>query len=240
MQILPWWLTVVHATIAALWFFQNKYTLILAVKPLRVGTREPPSIIRLIVLLYSACIWYLGIHKLPTQVAIIHVILSISWIIQRHYMFVLSRLPLFKLGSRLPQHQFTYNPVSYEPLPPSPTMYQPSQQTHHTRSIPRSPPVHTSQSQSRPYRWFNNFFRSKPQTPINDQKLKDLSTSSEQTTTTENGTVTCIVCLDKTIDTMLSPCNHLQCCSSCAQALVLCPVCRKQVETKIKVYAPFN
>lgn len=46
----------------------------------------------------------------------------------------------------------------------------------------------------------------------------------------------CVICLDKGKDILLKPCRHFCVCSDCAFALVVCPVCRKPIEDREKIY----
>ena len=46
----------------------------------------------------------------------------------------------------------------------------------------------------------------------------------------------CVVCLDKEKDTILVPCGHFCVCKRCAAQLSSCPMCRKVISSKYKVY----
>jgi len=48
----------------------------------------------------------------------------------------------------------------------------------------------------------------------------------------------CIVCFERPKDTLLQPCNHICCCSTCAAKLSpnICPVCRSAIESKVKIF----
>ncbi|XP_049819054.1 E3 ubiquitin-protein ligase LRSAM1 isoform X3 [Aethina tumida] len=45
----------------------------------------------------------------------------------------------------------------------------------------------------------------------------------------------CVVCLDLECNVIFFPCGHLCCCSCCSTSLEECPLCRSQIERKIKV-----
>ena len=47
--------------------------------------------------------------------------------------------------------------------------------------------------------------------------------------------VICKICHTAYVSSMFLPCTHLVCCSDCAPVCRACPVCRKNVETVIKV-----
>ncbi|XP_063545858.1 E3 ubiquitin-protein ligase LRSAM1-like [Cydia strobilella] len=60
------------------------------------------------------------------------------------------------------------------------------------------------------------------------------------TTETENATVEseCVVCMDSKCEVVFVPCGHMCCCHRCAQCdqeMVCCPMCRGNIERKIKV-----
>ena len=46
----------------------------------------------------------------------------------------------------------------------------------------------------------------------------------------------CVVCLDGQRDTVIKPCRHLCVCSTCAPVLSTCPVCRRPVQGKEKIF----
>eukprot|EP00039_Didymoeca_costata_P016003 m.279554 g.279554 ORF g.279554 m.279554 type:complete len:327 (-) comp16323_c11_seq17:1142-2122(-) len=57
----------------------------------------------------------------------------------------------------------------------------------------------------------------------------------------DNGDTQCVVCLDETVDTALSPCFHAQFCTPCAveaAARGSCPVCRGDVKGIQRIYLP--
>jgi len=47
---------------------------------------------------------------------------------------------------------------------------------------------------------------------------------------------TCVVCLDGPKSHILFPCGHQCLCEKCAELINICPVCRKKVANKCKVY----
>ena len=46
----------------------------------------------------------------------------------------------------------------------------------------------------------------------------------------------CIICCDAARECLLLPCRHLSTCSTCAQQLVHCPVCRADIQQRIAVF----
>lgn len=53
---------------------------------------------------------------------------------------------------------------------------------------------------------------------------------------TDSSRVTCKVCLDREVSLVFVPCGHLVSCSSCADHLTDCPVCRKRITSKIRTF----
>jgi len=46
----------------------------------------------------------------------------------------------------------------------------------------------------------------------------------------------CVICQGREKVILFSPCNHVQCCQTCADKVVTCPVCRTVIQTKIKIF----
>lgn len=55
--------------------------------------------------------------------------------------------------------------------------------------------------------------------------------------TSLDSTVSCVVCFDGAIDCVLMPCAHEVACHRCASQLVLCPICRQNVGSTLRVFA---
>lgn len=55
----------------------------------------------------------------------------------------------------------------------------------------------------------------------------------ESTSSAEN---TCKICYDKVADILFQPCNHCASCGRCSVSLETCPVCRRTIERKTKIY----
>lgn len=47
---------------------------------------------------------------------------------------------------------------------------------------------------------------------------------------------TCVVCMDRTANTVLFRCKHLVCCEVCASKVSDCPVCRQAVRDRLTVF----
>ncbi|KAL1115186.1 hypothetical protein AAG570_007217 [Ranatra chinensis] len=50
--------------------------------------------------------------------------------------------------------------------------------------------------------------------------------------------LSCRICMDAGIDTVLFPCAHVICCHVCAERCTSCPLCRSPIESAKRVYLP--
>uniref|UniRef100_A0A2C9KNJ4 RING-type domain-containing protein n=1 Tax=Biomphalaria glabrata TaxID=6526 RepID=A0A2C9KNJ4_BIOGL len=48
--------------------------------------------------------------------------------------------------------------------------------------------------------------------------------------------LTCLICKERQIDTMLLPCGHVVLCSVCSESCYSCPVCKKTALAEVKTY----
>ena len=46
----------------------------------------------------------------------------------------------------------------------------------------------------------------------------------------------CIICMNDLKEIICQPCNHFSLCQNCSKAINKCPLCRKDIEAKIKVF----
>jgi hypothetical protein len=46
----------------------------------------------------------------------------------------------------------------------------------------------------------------------------------------------CLVCLDSDTNTLIRPCNHVVLCSVCANSLTMCPLDRRPISARERVY----
>eukprot|EP00917_Polyrhabdina_sp_WS-2016_P008346 GHVP01018670.1.p1 GENE.GHVP01018670.1~~GHVP01018670.1.p1 ORF type:complete len:509 (-),score=62.92 GHVP01018670.1:884-2410(-) len=53
---------------------------------------------------------------------------------------------------------------------------------------------------------------------------------------TEQNKPMCVVCMEKPLRVAFSPCGHFSCCGICARSLKNCPICRRQVRAKLRIY----
>ena len=49
----------------------------------------------------------------------------------------------------------------------------------------------------------------------------------------------CIICMEKKIDTLIRPCNHMNLCHKCAGDLrsqsMVCPICKERMDSFVKL-----
>ena len=50
--------------------------------------------------------------------------------------------------------------------------------------------------------------------------------------------LTCKICFSRVVGIIFLPCGHLVCCTSCAPAMVDCPICRKTVNGTVQAFIP--
>ena len=66
------------------------------------------------------------------------------------------------------------------------------------------------------------------------------SDSQTDPTAKSNSTLVCIICMDRSRDALIRPCNHMVVCYACATLLLqrreTCPICRKKIDDVIRVY----
>ena len=71
------------------------------------------------------------------------------------------------------------------------------------------------------------------------KKNKFLENNSEKL----HNSTKCLICKDKSINTLITPCNHLHICNSCFEQIKedrLCPVCGCPFESSIRIYNNFE
>lgn len=49
-------------------------------------------------------------------------------------------------------------------------------------------------------------------------------------------TTECVICLDRKSDVVLLNCGHVCCCFTCSSALTACPMCRKPVVQRVRIF----
>nr|CAD7396681.1 unnamed protein product [Timema poppensis] len=52
------------------------------------------------------------------------------------------------------------------------------------------------------------------------------------------GVAECAVCLDNTCEVIFVPCGHMCCCIKCAELVGQCPLCRADINQKVRVIQP--
>ena len=52
----------------------------------------------------------------------------------------------------------------------------------------------------------------------------------------DNNNIKCVICLENYKCMLLMPCKHVCCCEQCSKDINQCPLCRKNIESKTKIY----
>jgi len=114
-----------------------------------------------------------------------------------------------------------------------------------------NPPGFTLQTPDRVYHSLSEFvssYKSKLKYPISQVDRKILSKSNpppspkgRSSIILHNNTVPkepdiCIVCMDAIVNTVFLECGHLACCSVCAKALNVCPICRARIARVVLIF----
>ena len=74
---------------------------------------------------------------------------------------------------------------------------------------------------------------------MSDKTTKLFSLESEENSSTEKvGNLNCIICFDNQIQVVFLPCGHQLACLTCSQKMQTCPICRKEIESKLRTYFP--
>lgn len=67
-------------------------------------------------------------------------------------------------------------------------------------------------------------------------KVQNVEIKEEQPEEKKSNNKDCCVCADELSNTLLEPCNHLCVCESCSTRLMLCPICRSNIENKKTIF----
>lgn len=74
-----------------------------------------------------------------------------------------------------------------------------------------------------------------PKLKSNDDNKKEKNNENEEEGD-DNTEIKCVICLDNNKCMLAMPCKHVSCCEECIKAVKECPLCRKVIESKIKIY----
>ena len=69
---------------------------------------------------------------------------------------------------------------------------------------------------------------------ITDPDNEHMYTAVPVDTNQSLGKRMCIVCMDHKIEVVFLPCTHMVTCASCASALTVCPICRRNIRYAFK------
>lgn len=68
------------------------------------------------------------------------------------------------------------------------------------------------------------------------KREKEIERKMEQILFAKNSDSKCSICYQKLKDSVLRPCNHNVTCFDCAEKLDKCPICRKKIKKKLKIF----
>ncbi|XP_055917741.1 E3 ubiquitin-protein ligase LRSAM1-like [Eupeodes corollae] len=65
-------------------------------------------------------------------------------------------------------------------------------------------------------------------------KVREYSTESDATANASE----CVICMEENVRIIFLPCGHMCCCLTCQLKVAICPMCRAEIERKVKVVQP--
>jgi hypothetical protein len=65
------------------------------------------------------------------------------------------------------------------------------------------------------------------------------NSNKENIDSDDNDKITCIICMDNCIDTIIYPCKHFHCCYYCLQTINKCPTCNTKIIKKEVIYTKY-
>ncbi|XP_014768786.1 E3 ubiquitin-protein ligase MYLIP isoform X2 [Octopus bimaculoides] len=77
-------------------------------------------------------------------------------------------------------------------------------------------------------------------TNMSNEPEENEVSSLRNTVQTVKDSLTCRICMNANISTVLCPCGHLVCCRVCAPHIKECPLCREKIIRIQKIYLPFD
>ena len=85
-----------------------------------------------------------------------------------------------------------------------------------------------------------NYKLDKTKTSIcNRKKLFNNENNNQESRANRNkqkSSLTCMICCDRQIEVVFLTCGHQLACLKCAEKIDHCPICRTQIETKVRTY----
>ncbi|KAK4877286.1 hypothetical protein RN001_009792 [Aquatica leii] len=78
---------------------------------------------------------------------------------------------------------------------------------------------------------------SEPTAIVPSAPVLEAASASESKTVAKTSESECVICMDAYCEVIFVPCGHLCCCFNCADPLHDCPMCRGEIERKIRVYS---
>lgn len=65
---------------------------------------------------------------------------------------------------------------------------------------------------------------------------KDIKKNDDNNEDNDNDEMKCVICLENNKSYLFYPCKHVCCCEKCSNNLKICPICRKNIESGIKIF----
>ena len=68
------------------------------------------------------------------------------------------------------------------------------------------------------------------------EKKNDNRLDGKENDEKEDNNIKCVICLEKDKCMLLMPCKHVCCCEQCVENINQCPLCRNNIQSKMKIY----
>ena len=75
---------------------------------------------------------------------------------------------------------------------------------------------------------------------VREKFEREKSKKEKQMSSATQNQRNCIICFSQEIEIVLVPCLHLCSCDACSKAINECPVCRKPIQSRVKVYMQYE
>lgn len=85
-------------------------------------------------------------------------------------------------------------------------------------------------------KFVNNLKAVKTKIVDTNRRINQLVNEHEKDDKVQDDAIKCVVCLSEDRTTACMPCAHLCVCETCSKMLPQCPMCRKDIESLIRVY----
>ncbi|KAL5288451.1 LRSAM1 family protein [Megaselia abdita] len=86
---------------------------------------------------------------------------------------------------------------------------------------------------------FVNSRLEKPSAPLREVEKAEEAVEIERDNTVTGSLLSeCVVCMEENVSTIFIPCGHLCCCENCQGNMEICPICRGEIEKRVKIIQP--